>query len=50
MSLIAWGVRGGGLSDPVTLHQFLVVDYWGESYYSELIDLHLGGMYGSTWC
>eukprot|EP00079_Xenopus_tropicalis_P018642 XP_004920728.2 PREDICTED: protein-methionine sulfoxide oxidase mical3a-like [Xenopus tropicalis] len=21
-------------------------DYWGESYYSDLIDLHLGGMYG----
>ncbi|PNI90331.1 MICAL3 isoform 6, partial [Pan troglodytes] len=23
-------------------------DYWGESYYSDLIDLHLGGMYGSA--
>ena len=38
-----WGARG--LPDPITLPRFLVVDYWGESYYTDLIDLHLGGMY-----
>lgn len=44
------GQRRVGVLDPITLslHRFLVIDYWGESYYSDLIDLHLGGMYGRT--
>lgn len=39
------GLGARGSPDPITLPRFLVVDYWGESYYTDLIDLHLGGMY-----